>query len=135
MKIKVNVSLSRYSSNVAPYDGFSLTVEDDTSQTRFIDVTIRPDQIADLISNRQIEAEAVVRHLDKVGKFCEKRVEQIAPPDSYDRKEQSRQIYNRCRDLGLLKDGWELSDDGTGRRQDGKMWQVTLHRFVDRPNS
>jgi hypothetical protein len=133
------ISISRWTSNKAPFNGIRITVVDEKSGTHFIEVDVSPENFANaLFAMSEQECEFELRGMDNVGKTREqKTVPIIFPTDDLfvaTNPERDRVLDRHLRDEEV--DGWIALRHTISRRHGVKcsdtahMVNVTFVRFV-----
>lgn len=133
--MKGRISISRFMSNRKPERGISITVEDESSGVRFLDLTLSAENFGNAVTGLgSLECEFELRGTDLVGLKQEHKEESVAVPEFPGRLSDKQ--------ISLLLAPYEV-DGWMGRGQDlnnhhrydnkSKTVRVTFFRYVAAP--
>ena len=130
--LKARVTISR----CIPSSGagtIRIRIEDDASLRRIVECDMSFADFAAAVTGQghlPASMDYVPDPDNLIGKYRETQTLGIPKPPSYDPKARAAYVRANKDVRAAIKEGWQLSDDGVGRRQDGDMWTVILVRYV-----
>lgn len=127
-QVRATVSFHSFSSNVIP-DGINLTVDDGSSGTRVLELTLSYEAVGQMLSGRQVECEMDIWDaFERVGKTHQHKTVQVGIPIRGDLNDLKRQIQQ------YETDGWvaDMPTAWNSHKWDHKtgLYSVTFRRYV-----
>lgn len=142
-KLSGNITISRTSSSVEPFDSINIRIADDASGVQFVELRLSLDDFAKLICGQSnIHGDMIVRGLENIGMVREVKTEDvlISTNCSYD----ERPVLAAQAIKSLEVDGWvgRLEDAANSHRMikylpehKAELSSITFVRFVDKEES
>jgi len=134
MDISVSVEFGRArNSRSDSGDDYRLTVTDNSSRTRFLELRMTAKQFAEMLTSlHQSDVTAMVRGLDRVGK---RRIREgrsaVCPEKFWSREEQEAWLVENCQEEGWILDSHLGSQSSVVHKDGQTVLRYSVFKFVD----